>query len=57
MSQEDEVLLATCGMGDDSHREPVTQIMWLQDPEKPSKYVVSKTGILQVEMRRESCNI
>lgn len=44
MSQEDEVLLATCGMSDDSHREPVTQIMWLQDPEKPSKYVLMSTS-------------
>ncbi|PIK48818.1 putative WD repeat-containing protein 34-like [Apostichopus japonicus] len=44
LSQEDEPLLASSGIGDDSHREPITQIVWLQNPDKPSKYLLVSTS-------------
>lgn len=48
LSQEDEPLLASSGIGDDSHREPITQIVWLQNPDKPSKYLVKLKGLLMI---------
>ncbi len=41
LSREDDALIFTSGIGDDSHREPVTEIAWLQDPDKPKRYNVS----------------
>ncbi|XP_071503486.1 cytoplasmic dynein 2 intermediate chain 2-like [Diadema antillarum] len=38
LSREDENLVATSGIGDDTHREPVAQLYWLQDPSRPKKY-------------------
>lgn len=38
LSKDDENLLATTGIGDDTHREPITQLVWLQDPDKPKNY-------------------
>ena len=41
LNREDDALIFTSGIGDDSHREPVTQVLWLQDPDKPKRYNVS----------------
>ncbi|XP_068709025.1 cytoplasmic dynein 2 intermediate chain 2-like [Montipora foliosa] len=41
MRREDEALTATSGMGSDSHREPVTKVLWTLDPSsKANKYQV-----------------
>ena len=42
LNREDDALIFTSGIGDDSHREPVTQVLWLQDPDRPKRYNVSK---------------
>nr|XP_054766400.1 cytoplasmic dynein 2 intermediate chain 2-like [Lytechinus pictus] len=44
LSKDDENLIATSGISDDTHREPVTQITWLQDPDKPKKYDIISTS-------------
>ncbi|EDO43231.1 predicted protein [Nematostella vectensis] len=46
LSCEDEMLVASSGMGNDSHREPVNKIMWLLDPDsKGKKYqILSASG-------------
>lgn len=39
--REDETVIATSGMGSDSHREPVTKVLWSLDPSsKASKYQI-----------------
>ncbi|XP_033633325.1 WD repeat-containing protein 34-like [Asterias rubens] len=38
LNREDDSLIASSGIGDDSHREPVSEVMWLRDPNKPKKY-------------------
>ena len=40
LSKEDENLVASSGIGDDTHREPITQLVWLQDPDKPKRWNV-----------------
>lgn len=41
MGREDDTLIATSGMGSDSHREPVTKVLWMFDTSsKASKYQV-----------------
>ena len=35
--REDEVQVATSGIGDDSHREPVSKVAWLPDPDSKGK--------------------
>ena len=37
LSREDDLVLATSGIGDDAHREPVAKVQWLLDPESKSK--------------------
>ncbi|XP_022080790.1 WD repeat-containing protein 34-like [Acanthaster planci] len=49
LTREDDGLLATSGIGDDSHREPVSEVMWLQDPKRSNKYnIVSVSSDGQV---------
>ena len=44
-AKEDEPLLATSGIGDDSHREPVAKVQWVLDPESQGKkYNVTSVG-------------
>lgn len=39
--REDETVIATSGLGSDSHREPVTKVLWSLDPSsKASKYQI-----------------
>ncbi|KAJ7390370.1 WD repeat-containing protein 34 [Desmophyllum pertusum] len=41
--REDETVIATSGMGSDSHREPVTKVLWTVDSSsKASKYQVQE---------------
>ena len=35
--KEDETRVASSGIGDDSHREPITKIQWVKDSESKSK--------------------
>ncbi|KAK2572367.1 Cytoplasmic dynein 2 intermediate chain 2, partial [Acropora cervicornis] len=46
LGREDETLAATSGMESDSHREPVSKVLWTMDPSsKASKYqVISISG-------------
>lgn len=46
LGREDDALVATTGMGSDSHREPVTKVLWTLDPSsKANKYqVLSNSG-------------
>ncbi|XP_077992291.1 cytoplasmic dynein 2 intermediate chain 2-like [Glandiceps talaboti] len=64
LSREDETIVATSGIGDDSHREPVSKIRWVQDPmSKGKKYnivSVSSDGkilIWQVNRRKGSLEL
>lgn len=42
-SREDETLVATSGIGDDSHREPVAKVQWVPDLDSQGKkYNVSE---------------
>lgn len=41
LSREDDILVATSGIGDDSHREPVSKVQWVKDPDsKSAKYKI-----------------
>ena len=41
-SREDDPVIASSGMNDDAHREPVTRVDWVPDPSsKGKKYHVS----------------
>lgn len=31
LSREDDLVLATSGIGDDAHREPVNKVHWIKD--------------------------
>ncbi|XP_076461827.1 cytoplasmic dynein 2 intermediate chain 2-like [Babylonia areolata] len=45
LSQEDDLLLATSGIGDDAHREPVTRVHWIKDTSsKKKRYNVVSIG-------------
>ncbi|KAK3714549.1 hypothetical protein QZH41_014224 [Actinostola sp. cb2023] len=45
LSKEDEMLTGTSGLGSDSHREPVTKVMWISDPSsKGKKYQILSTS-------------
>ncbi|XP_030842172.1 WD repeat-containing protein 34 isoform X1 [Strongylocentrotus purpuratus] len=44
LSKDDDNLIAASGISDDTHREPVTQITWLQDPNKLKKYDIISTS-------------
>ena len=47
--REDEALVATSGIGDDSHREPVSKVQWVLDPDSNGKkYNVSHLCIQKV---------
>ncbi|XP_041371000.1 cytoplasmic dynein 2 intermediate chain 2-like [Gigantopelta aegis] len=37
LSREDDLVLATSGIGDDAHREPVAKVQWLLDPDSKTK--------------------
>ncbi|KAK3094883.1 hypothetical protein FSP39_007461 [Pinctada imbricata] len=37
LSREDDMLLTTSGLGDDSHREPVSKLVWIPDPTSSKK--------------------
>ena len=42
LGRDDEMLIATSGIGDDSHREPVSKVQWVPDADpKNKKYNVS----------------
>ena len=42
LNKEDDMIVASSGIGDDSHREPVCKVQWIPDPEsKGKKYHVS----------------
>ena len=43
LSKEEDALIASSGIGDDSHREPVSKVHWIPDTESKSgqKYNVS----------------
>jgi hypothetical protein len=48
-SREDDMLVASSGIGDDSHREPVSKVQWISDPDsKGKKYDVSLGEIMVV---------
>ncbi|XP_070539998.1 cytoplasmic dynein 2 intermediate chain 2-like isoform X2 [Ptychodera flava] len=64
LSREDETIVATSGIGDDSHREPVSKLRWIEDPSsKGKKYnivSVSSDGkilIWQVNRRKGSLEL
>ena len=42
LNKDDDMIVASSGIGDDSHREPVCKVQWIPDPEsKGKKYHVS----------------
>ena len=42
LNKDDDVVVASSGIGDDSHREPACKVQWIPDPEsKGKKYHVS----------------
>ena len=44
--KEDETLVASSGIGDDSHREPISKLQWVKDTDsKSNKYNVSRIAI------------
>ncbi|XP_067657165.1 cytoplasmic dynein 2 intermediate chain 2-like [Haliotis asinina] len=46
LSKEDDLLIATSGIGDDAHREPVTKVKWIPDPASKSRrhQIISASG-------------
>ncbi|KAL8562746.1 hypothetical protein ACOMHN_022621 [Nucella lapillus] len=45
LSREDDLLLATSGIGDDAHREPVSRVYWIKDTSsKKKRYNVISIG-------------
>lgn len=42
LSREDDMVLTSSGIGDDSHREPVSKVIWVPDTSslKKNKYLV-----------------
>jgi hypothetical protein len=45
-SQTEETLVASSGIGDDSHRDPVSKLSWIPDPDsKGKKFHVMKAHI------------
>lgn len=42
LSREDDMVLTSSGIGDDSHREPVSKVTWVPDTSslKKNKYLV-----------------
>ena len=45
-SLDDDPMVFTSGIGDDSHRDPVGKVMWIPDPDSPAlKFNVSTTII------------
>nr|XP_006820378.1 PREDICTED: WD repeat-containing protein 34-like [Saccoglossus kowalevskii] len=64
LSKEDDTIVATSGIGDDSHREPVSKVKWIEDPlSKGRKYnivSVSSDGkilIWKVNRRKASLEL
>ena len=48
LNKEDDMVVASSGIGDDSHREPVCKVQWIPDPEsKGKKYHVSTFHIYE----------
>lgn len=45
LSREDDMVLTSSGIGDDSHREPVSKVTWVPDTSsmKKNKYLVWNT--------------
>ena len=44
LSREDDILVASSGIGDDSHREPISKVEWVKDQDaKGAKYKVIQT--------------
>ncbi len=47
LNREDDLVIASSGIGDDSHREPVCKVQWIPDPEsKDKKYNVRPLTLL-----------
>ncbi|PVD30466.1 hypothetical protein C0Q70_09732 [Pomacea canaliculata] len=44
LSQEDDLLLATSGIGDDAHREPVVRVLWITDTTKKTQLNIISIG-------------
>lgn len=45
LSQEDDLVMASSGIGDDAHREPVTRVRWIRDSTtKKKRYNVISVG-------------
>ncbi|KXJ25340.1 WD repeat-containing protein 34 [Exaiptasia diaphana] len=42
LSKEDDLLIGTSGLGNESHREPVTKVMWISDAASKGKKYQSK---------------
>ena len=51
LNKDDDMIVASSGIGDDSHREPVCKVQWIPDPEsKGKKYHVST--VLRMSIQR-----
>ena len=55
LSQEDDLLLATSGIGDDAHREPVTRVHWMRDTSSKKKRYNVRDTVQEVQFK--SCNV
>ena len=54
LNKEDDTTVATSGIGDDSHREPVCTVQWTPDPEaKGQKYNVRMFAEILLENASE----
>ncbi|XP_052251863.1 cytoplasmic dynein 2 intermediate chain 2-like isoform X2 [Dreissena polymorpha] len=57
LSREDDMLIATSGLGQDSHQEPVTKVYWITDAKGKKIYLVSASGdgkIIQWKIDRKA---
>ena len=43
LSREDDMLIATSGLGDDAHQEPVSKVYWITDAKGKKIYVRYKS--------------
>ena len=39
-AREDDTMIASSGIGDDSHKEPVSRVTWVPNPDSNGKYNV-----------------
>ncbi|WAR20738.1 DC2I2-like protein, partial [Mya arenaria] len=57
LSREDDMLIATSGLGEDAHQEPVTKVYWITDAKGKKIYLVSASGdgkIIQWKIDRKA---